>query len=43
MIEDNEKIEVVNRFDGTTGYTIQDLGNLHRNFQPGEKKKISFE
>lgn len=43
MIEDNEKIEVVNRFDGTTGYTIPDLGNLHRNFQPGEKKKISFE
>lgn len=43
MINDNEIILVTNRNNGTTGYTIPDLGNLHRDFSAGETKKITME
>lgn len=43
MINDNEIILVTNRNNGTTGYTIPDLGNLHRDFLPGETKKLTME
>lgn len=43
MIEKDTLIKVRNRDNGTVGYTIPDLGNLHRTFQPNEIKKLSFE
>ena len=43
MINDNEIIKVTNRNNGTTGYSIADLGNLRRTFAPGETKKIPME
>lgn len=43
MLDKNTLIKVVNRDNGTVGYTIPDLGNLHRNFQPKEEKEISME
>lgn len=43
MVNDNEIINVTNRNNGTTGYTIPDLGNLHRRFEAGETKKITME
>ncbi len=39
----NEKIKVQNRDFGTVGYTIPDLNNLHREFQPNEVKYIPFD
>lgn len=43
MLNDKEIIKVRNRDNGTVGYTIPDLGNLHRNFQSGEVKKVTME
>ena len=43
MIEDNRMIKVQNRDFGSVGYTIPDLNNLHRTFQPNEIKVISFD
>lgn len=43
MIDDKEIISVTNRNNGTTGYVIPDLGNLHRSFTPGETKKLTME
>jgi len=43
MIEKDRIIDVTNRDNGTVGYTIPDLGNLHRSFQPNETKHISFD
>ena len=43
MIDKNKLIEVKNRDNGRVGYTIPDLGNLHRTFQPQETKEIPFE
>lgn len=41
---DKDKIiKVKNRDNGVVGYTIPDLGNLHRNYQPGEEKEITFD
>jgi len=37
------KIKVTNRDNGVVGYTIPDLNNLHRNFQPGETKYLEEE
>lgn len=42
MISKDTMITVVNKYGGTVGYTIQDLG-LNRLFYPNEKKVISFE
>lgn len=43
MLADNEIVKVTNRDNGSVGYTIPDLGNLHRNFYPSETKKIPVE
>lgn len=43
MIENTTLIKVLNRDNGTVGYTIPDLGNLHRTFEPGEVKEITME
>ena len=42
-MEDNTRIKVQNRDFGSVGYTIPDLNNLHRTFQPGEEKIITFD
>lgn len=42
-MEDSTKIKVQNRELGSVGYTIPDLNNLHRTFQAGETKVITFE
>lgn len=39
MIKDDELIEVINRFNGSTGYKITDT-NQRRHFEPREKKMI---
>ena len=36
-------VKVTNRMAGTVGYTIPDLGNLHRDFAPEESKDVEFE
>ena len=38
----DKMIEVVNKFGGTVGYKVPDLG-VQRNFYPNERKEISFE
>lgn len=43
MIAKDTLIKVKNRDNGTVGYTIPDMNNLHRNFQPQEEKSITFE
>lgn len=43
MLEKDTLIKVVNRDNGTVGYTIPDLNNLHRNFQPEEEKEVTME
>lgn len=42
MINKDKMIKVVNKFNGTVGYTIPEM-NLHRNFYAKENKEISFE
>jgi hypothetical protein len=39
----NTKIKVKNRSFGSVGYTIPDLNNLHREFEFGEQKEITYE
>lgn len=41
-IEKNTLVKVINRFSGTVGYEVSDLG-VYRNFYPGESKDITFE
>ena len=41
-IEKNTLVKVINRFSGTVGYEVSDLG-VYRNFYPGESKEITFE
>lgn len=43
MLEKDTILKVRNRDNGGVGYTIPDLGNLHRTFQAGEEKEISME
>lgn len=43
MLEKDTLIKVINRDNGTVGYTIPDLGNLHRNFQPREEKEVTMD
>lgn len=43
MLDKDTLIKVRNRDNGTVGYTIPDLGNLHREFQPNEVKTLTFE
>ena len=42
MIDKNTMIKVINKFNGTVGYDVPELG-VHRNFYPKESKEISFE
>lgn len=43
MLENNTMIKVTNRDNGSVGYTIPDMNNLHRKFQSGESKEITME
>lgn len=43
MLDKDTIIKVTNRGNGTVGYSIPDLGNLHRTFQSGETKEITME
>lgn len=40
-MEKDKLVKVINKYNGTVGYTIPDL-KIHRNFYPGESKEISF-
>ena len=42
MLNKDTMIMVVNKFGGTVGYNVPDLG-VHRNFYPNESKEISFD
>ena len=42
MRNSSDIIKVQNRDNGTVGYSIPDLNNLHRNFMPNETKKITM-
>lgn len=35
-------IKVINKYNGTVGYDVPDLG-VHRNFYPGEHKEVTFD
>lgn len=43
MLDKNTMVKVTNRDNGSVGYSIPDLGNLHRSFASGETKEISME
>ena len=38
----DKEIAVTNRYSGTAGYTLPELGGLHRHFQAGETKIVPF-
>ena len=42
MISNDTLLKVKNRDNGSVGYTIPDLNNLHRRFAPGEVKDITM-
>ena len=42
MIDKNKVIKVINKFNGTVGYDVPEMG-VHRNFYPKESKDITFE
>lgn len=42
-MEKTTMIKVTNRDKGSVGYQIPDLGNLNRQYQPGETKEVPFE
>lgn len=42
MIDKNKTVKVINKFNGTVGYDVPELG-VHRNFYPHESKEINFE
>ena len=42
MINKDTLIKVVNKYNGTVGYNVPDLG-VHRNFYPNESKDITFD
>jgi len=41
-INKNTLIKVMNKFSGSVGYDVPDLG-VYRNFYPGETKEVPFE
>ena len=43
MLENNTMIKVTNRDNGSVGYTVPDMNNLHRSFQSGETKEVTME
>lgn len=42
MIDKNKMVKVINKYNGTVGYDIPELG-VHRNFYPHESKEIGLE
>ena len=42
MINKDTLIKVINKYNGTVGYDVPDLG-VHRNFYPRESKEITFD
>ena len=43
MKNGNDLVRVQNRDNGSVGYTIPDLNNLHRTYQPNETKNITMD
>lgn len=43
MIDKDKRVKVVNRTSGVVGYTIPDMGNLHRSYSARETKTVTFE
>ena len=43
MLDKDTLIKVVNRDNGVVGYTVPDLGNIRRMFQPKEEKEVTME
>ena len=43
MKNENDLVKVQNRDNGSVGYTIPDLNNLHRTYQPNETKSITMD
>lgn len=44
MLEKDTLVTLINRDNGTVGYTIADYGaNFHRQFEPNEKKEITVD
>lgn len=43
MLEDKTIITVINRNNGSTGYSIPEMNGLKRKFAPGETKKITMD
>ena len=41
MIDKDKMVKVINKFSGTVGYDVPEMG-VHRNFYPHESKEISF-
>ena len=41
MIDKNKVVKVINKFNGTVGYDVPEMG-VHRNFYPKESKNVSF-
>jgi len=42
MIDKNKIVKVINKFNGTVGYSVPEMG-VSRNFYPKESKNINFE
>ena len=42
MIDRKTEVTVINKYNGSVGYDVPDLG-VHRNFFPGERKLITFD
>ena len=42
MLDKDVLVKVTNRDNGSVGYVIPDLNNLHRNFQSGETKEVTM-
>ena len=43
MVQKDQLIKIKNRTNGTAGYKVPDLNNLHRNFAAGEVKEVTAE
>lgn len=43
MLDKSMTVKMTNRDNGSVGYVIPDLGNLRRNYLPGETKEITVE
>lgn len=43
MLDKNTIIRVTNRDNGKVGYTIPDLGNLHREYSANETKEVTMD